>query len=98
MMETPGRYGPQLLTVYEARARGREYCQTEGSDHYQGSSPEPLDLIISQGYAEGFCLGGAIKYASRYQRTRELGDLRKAVDMLHILCGVVLSQTGDRGP
>jgi len=83
----------KIPTVYEARAAGRKYCETEGSDHYRGAAPEPLDLIISQEYAEGFCLGGAIKYAARYSRTRDLGDLKKAVDMLHIYCGVSLLMT-----
>ena len=80
----------KLPTVYEARAAGREFCQTEGADHYRGDGPEPLDLVISRGYAEGFCLGGAIKYAGRYSQTRDLQDLKKAVDMLHIYCGVEL--------
>ncbi len=79
-----------MVNVYEARERGREYCQTDGSEHYQGSGVEPMDLIISRGYAEGFCVGGAIKYAGRYACTRNIDDLKKAVDLLQIFCGVQL--------
>ena len=76
--------------VYQARARGREFCRTEGAAHYQAPGAEPLDLIISRDYSEGFCVGGAIKYAGRYRRTRDLEDLKKAVDLLQIYCGAEL--------
>jgi len=79
--------------VYQARAAGREYCRTEGAAHYhQAPGAEPLDLIISCDYSEGFCIGGAIKYAGRYRRTRDLDDLKKAVDLLQIYCGVRLAE------
>lgn len=90
-MEAPEAYKASIPTVYEARAAGREFCMTQGSEHYHQAGPEPMELLISCGLAEGYCLGSVIMYASRYQRTRELGDLRKAVDMLHILCGIELS-------
>ena len=79
-----------LPDVYQARARGREFCQTEGAAHYQAPGAEPMDLIISRDYSEGFCVGGAIKYAGRYKRTRNLEDLKKAVDLLQIYCGAEL--------
>ena len=37
-------------------------------------------------------IGGAIKYAGRYRRTRDLDDLKKAVDLLQIYCGVQLAE------
>ncbi len=79
-------------SVYLARARGREFCQTEGSEHYRRVGVEPLELIITCGYGEGFCLGSVIKYVSRYHETRSLEDLKKAADYIHILVGVELAK------
>ncbi len=84
-------------TVYEARERGREYCQTEGSDHYILPGPEAMDLIISLGYAEHFCLASIIKYAARYGETGNPKDLKKIADYAHILCGVQLVEGDDEG-
>jgi len=81
--------------IYEARERGREHCQTDGSDHYIQPGPEAMDLIIACGYAEGFCLGAIIKYAVRYGETGNLNELKKIADMAHILCGVELAD-GDQ--
>jgi hypothetical protein len=82
-------------TVYEARAKGREYCQTQGSDHYIQPGPEAMDLIIACGYAKGFCLGAIIKYAVRYGETGNPNELKKIADMAHILCGVEMAD-GDQ--
>jgi hypothetical protein len=79
------------MNVYEARHAGREYCNTEGSQHYKGGEVEPLDLIFALGYGEGFCMGSAIKYASRFKETRNLADMKKISDYAHILCGVELA-------
>lgn len=76
------------MTVYEARKAGREYCNTEGSKHYKGGGVEPLDLTIAKGLHDGFCIGNIIKYATRFQQTRNLDDLKKVSDYAHILCGV----------
>lgn len=83
--------------VYEARRRGKEYCQTEGSDHYILPGVEPMDLIISLGYAEHFCLASIIKYAARYGETGNPEELKKIADYAHILCGVRLAEDGDEG-
>jgi hypothetical protein len=74
--------------VYEARERGREYCQTNGSDHYILPGVEAMDLIISLGYAEHFCLASIIKYAARYGESGNPEELKKIADYAHILCGV----------
>ena len=79
------------MDVYQARATGRKFCETEGEAHYQNTSVEPLDLITSMGYSEGFCLGSIIKYASRFKRTRDLEDLKKIADFAHIICGVEIN-------
>ena len=84
--------------VYEARAAGREYCRTKGSDHYMlPGGTEPMDLIISLGYAEGFCLASIIKYAARYGESGNPEDLKKIADYAHILCGVQLAEDEGEG-
>lgn len=80
-----------MKTIYKIREAGREYCTTEGSNHYKSSNViEPMDLIIAKGLAEDFCLANIIKYASRFKKTQNLEDLRKISDYSHILCGTKL--------
>ncbi len=82
-----------LPNVYQARERGREYCRTEGSDHYMlPGGTEPMDLIIALGYAEHFCLASIIKYAARHGELGNPEDLKKIADYAHILCGVQLAE------
>ena len=78
------------MNVYEARHAGREYCNTEGSEHYKEGGIEPLDLMIAKGIVEDFCIGNMSKYAFRFKKTRNLDDLKKVSDYAHILCGVEL--------
>jgi hypothetical protein len=79
------------MTVYDARHAGREYCcNTEGSDHYKYGGVEPLDLMISKGVVEDFCIGNIIKYACRFKVGHNLEDLKKVSDYAHILCGTYL--------
>lgn len=79
------------MNTYEMRRVGRDYCNTEGSNHYKGGEIEPLDFIFSIGYGEAFCIGSIIQYASRYKRTRNPDDMKKVSDYAHILCGADLS-------
>ena len=88
---------PARPTVYDYRDRGREYCRTEGSDHYMLPGVEPMDLMISCGYAEHFCLASIIKYAARYGESGNPEDLKKIADYAHILCGVQLAERDDEG-
>ena len=82
------------MNIYEIRKAGREFCQTEGSEHYKAVDKlEPMDLIIAKGLAENFCLANIIKYASRFKQTQNLDDLKKASDYAQILCGVKLSES-----
>jgi len=82
-----------MKNIYEIRKEGKEFCQTEGSEHYKGIEKiEPIDLIIALGYGEGFCMGGIIKYAARFKQTQNLKDLRKISDYAHILTGVKLGE------
>lgn len=75
------------LNVYEARAIGREVCATEGSHHYKEGGLEPVDLMMSKGVIEDFCIGNMIKYATRFKVTRNIDDLKKVADYAHILAG-----------
>lgn len=82
-----------MKDIYAIRKDGREYCQTEGSDHYKAVDKlEPIDLIIAKGLAEDFCLANIIKYAARFKETQNLNDLKKISDYSHILCGVKLQE------
>lgn len=82
------------MSIYEIRKAGREYCQTEGSEHYKAvSALEPMDLIIAKGLAEDFCLANIIKYAARFKQTQNLNDLKKAADYSQILVGIKLDES-----
>ena len=77
-----------MKSAYDARTIGRDYCQTEGSDHYKKEGGiEPLDLMLNNGLVEDFCIGNMVKYAIRFKKTRNLEDLKKVSDYAHILCG-----------
>jgi len=81
------------MSVYELREAGKQYCATEGSEHYKaGDKVEPLDLIIAKGFIEDFCLANIIKYAARFKKTQNLEDLKKITDYSHILCGSKLKK------
>ena len=82
--------GGSQMNVYEVRKKGREYCQTEGSDHYKYDGIEPMDLIIACGYGKGFCIGSIIKYAARFAKTNNPNDLKKIADYAHIMCGILM--------
>lgn len=82
-----------MLSIYEIREIGKEFCQTDGSDHYKAVDKlEPIDLIIAKGFAEDFCLANIIKYAARFKQTQNLKDLRKISDYSNILCGVKIEE------
>lgn len=57
------------------------HCGATKSDKYaEGRAHEPVDVIVEwTGAPDGFLAGNAIKYLSRYTRTRKLTDLFKAV-------------------
>lgn len=75
-------------TVSELREAGFEGCKIVSPQHYKNKNQiEPLDLIISLGMLEDFCLGNIIKYASRYKATKQQKDLQKIVDYAYILYG-----------
>ena len=84
------------MNIYDIRKAGREYCQTEGSEHYKAVDKlEPIDLIIAKGFIEDFCLANIIKYASRFKQTQNLNDLKKASDYSQILVGVKLREVNE---
>ena len=75
------------------RKVGKMLSETIGSDHYNVSDVQPIELISSIGYLEGFALGGAIKYTSRFKQTNNKKDLIKAIDMLQIYLGYLEVET-----
>jgi len=82
-----------MKTIYEIREQGKAFCLTDGSAHYKAvDGVEPIDLIISKGLAEDFCLSNIIKYAARFKQTQNLQDLKKISDYSHILVGVKLQK------
>lgn len=83
-----------MISVYQARETGRQFCLTEGSDHYKGKI-EPIDYMISNGIFENFAIGNIIKYATRFKKTRNLDDLKKVADYAHILSGLEILQKGE---
>ncbi len=76
----------EVIDIYEVRAKGIELCKTEGTPHYHDVI-EPIEMILSMGYGEGFCLGNCIKYSARYKRTQNIKDLTKIADYAHIYAG-----------
>lgn len=88
--------GAKMMNVYEARYRGREFCKTEGSNHYKEGGLEPIDLMIAKEIIEDFCIGNMAKYAFRFKITRNLDDLKKVADYAHILCGVELGKREEK--
>jgi hypothetical protein len=83
--------------IYKIRKLGKEYCQTEGSEHYKAvSAVEPIELIISKGMGEDFCLSSIIKYATRFKITKNLSDLKKIADYAHIMCGIELTKQSQK--
>ena len=86
-----------MLNVYQARHKGREYCnQTEGENHYKDGGVEPMDLFIAKGTAEDFSLSSIVKYAMRFKITRNLKDLVKVSDYAQIVCGIELDKAEQR--
>lgn len=72
------------LYIEEARS----YIASTYGQHYAGKNGvQALDLIFSAGHGEGFCVGDALKYLSRYGRKD--GHNRK--DLLKALHYIVLA-------
>lgn len=80
------------MGIREIRKLGKEFCETEGSQHYKDGGVEPIDLIISKGLGKDFCIANIIKYATRFKNTGNLEDVKKAVDYGHILAGIELDK------
>ena len=78
------------MNNYDCRKAGIEASsKTDGSEHYKSSDSgaEPLDIAIKNGTFMGFCLGSIMKYADRYNRTKNLKDLLKLADYAHLALG-----------
>lgn len=83
------------IDVYDLRKKGIEACKTEGSQHYKkktNNEIEPLEFAILNNRFEDFAITNIIKYVERFRNTRNIDDLKKAVDYSHILAGVEVSK------
>lgn len=81
------------MSIDTMREVGRALTVTDGSAHYNYTEVQPIDLIASVNQLEGFCIGSAIKYSSRFGITRNKKDLIKAVDLLQVLLGYLELKT-----
>ena len=82
------------IDIYHFRERGRQYCVTEGSEHYKGRGMEPAEYAIANGKFEDWATINIIKYVERFKDTRNPDDLKKVVEYAHILCGIELEKGG----
>lgn len=65
-------------------------------DHYNSGNYEVIDVIIDQGFGEGFCLGNALKYIMRCNhKDRYIEDLEKARWYLDYWIQHVKNSNGD---
>jgi hypothetical protein len=79
----------KYVPVQKIREAGENYCKTQGSAHYKAVVDlEPIDLMMAKGIAEDFFIGNIIKYATRFKKTRNNDDLKKAADYAHLACGL----------
>lgn len=81
------------ISIDQMREVGRVLTTTDGSAHYNYTAVQPIDLLASINQLEGFCIGSAIKYSSRFGVTRNKKDLIKAVDLLQVLLGYLEIQS-----
>ena len=85
-----------MKDIYQLRQAGREYCQTEGSEHYVNirakKGVDAIDIAIANGTFEAAAVFNIVKYALRFEETQSLKDLRKASDYAQVLCGVKLGE------
>ena len=84
------------MNIYEIRKRGRELCQTDGSEHYKRRTQEPIEKTIEEGNGKGFCIGSIRKYLDRYNQTDNLKDIIKLADYAIILAAVHEIEEGER--
>lgn len=81
-----------IPNIYALRKAGRDYCVTEGSNHYRIDGIEPLEFAIANDRVEDFAVTNIHKYIERFTKTRNPEDLKKVVDYAQILCGIELKK------
>lgn len=87
----------KFTSIYTIRGLGREYCQTEGSQHYKASNNiEPAEYAMANGTFEDWAITNIVKYITRFKVTRNKDDLKKVADFAHLLCGVEIDKDNTR--
>lgn len=85
----------KVFDINHYRNLGKEYCNTEGSQHYvdirENGGIDAIEIAIINNKFEDFAVTNVIKYILRFVETRNPDDLKKVVDYAHILCGVELN-------
>lgn len=85
-----------IIDINYYRELGKEFCNTEGSQHYKEIREEngidAIEIAILNNTFEDFAITNIIKYILRFKRTRNIEDLRKISDYAHILCGVEMDK------
>ena len=78
------------------RTLGKEYCVTDGSNHYseirKDEGIDAIEIAIKNNVFEDFAITNIVKYALRFKKTRNKDDLKKIADYAHILCGVEINK------
>lgn len=64
--------------------------------HYQGDGMQAIDVIDAFGLGDGFRLGNVIKYTTRYTRTGNIDDLRKARTYLDMQIDAAIIRQGQK--
>lgn len=86
-----------MKRIYDYRKVGQEYCKTDGANHYKSENGiEPAEFAIANNMHEEWMLINIVKYAMRFQDTRNPKDLMKIADYAHILCGIELEDIDKR--
>ena len=61
-----------LNIIDEARQAGKEYCQTEGSEHYieirEKEGIDAIEIAMVNGIFDDFAIVNIVKYALRFKQ------------------------------
>tara|TARA_Y100000114_G_scaffold149825_1_gene164508 strand:+ start:506 stop:883 length:378 start_codon:yes stop_codon:yes gene_type:complete len=59
----------------------KRYIDDTYNSHYAKTQKQATEIIIDQGYGEGFCMGNILKYAQRYGKKdgKNKKDLMKVI-------------------
>lgn len=88
-----------IIDINYYRNLGKEYCKTNGSEHYEDiredGGIDAIEIAILNNTFEDFAVTNILKYILRWKKTRNPEDLKKVVDYGHILCGVKIDKANE---